>query len=114
MKTKLFVAALSVCFYLLFVAGFSLADNNGHISRVLSELGLTGITETTSLASSQVYASNLESTVLGNLIDPVPEPRRPKFIDPVPEPRRPKFIDPVPEPKRPKFIDPVPEPKRPK
>jgi|GEM_PF-1791632 len=114
MKTRLFVAAISVCLYLLFVAGFSLADNNGHIPRVLSELGLTDNTEITSLASSQAYASNSESMVLGNLIDPVPEPRRPKLIDPVPEPRRPKFIDPVPEPRRPKFIDPVPEPRRPK
>ncbi len=113
MKTKLFIAALSVFMYLLLLVGFTVADSEHFIPQALASLGLTNSSETATLTSAQVYASVSETRIYGNFMDPVPEPKRPTFMDPVPEPKRPTFMDPVPEPKRPTFMDPVPEPKRP-
>lgn len=90
MKKRLFAAVVSLFFYIIFVVSFSMADNSGQIPQVLSKVGLTN-----NFADAQILDVNL--------IDPTPDPRRPKgnLIDPTPDPRRPK-IDPTPDPRRPK------------
>lgn len=99
MKKKLFVSAVAVLLYSLFIISFTLADSQGQISKVLTKVGLSNSSDLTSVHS--------DNSINGNLIDPIPLPKidpipRPK-IDPIPRPK----IDPIPRPK----IDPIPRPK---
>ncbi len=74
MKKKLFAVAMVVLLYSLLVVVFTVADNRGVISQALSDIGLSNDTAIASPTSSQVQL--LESN--GSLIDPLPEPTRPR------------------------------------
>ncbi|MFQ5865639.1 MAG: hypothetical protein ACE5IW_10455 [bacterium] len=76
MKNKLFAVAMVVLLYVFFVVAFSMADNQGLVSKVLSDVGLSSASAMPSTSSSP----NLESAISskGSLIDPLPDPIRPR------------------------------------
>jgi hypothetical protein len=96
MKKKLFVSAIVLSIYTLCIIGFSLADSQGTITKIVDQVGL----------------SNSELGIKQHGLDPVPDPPRPlterltqTTSDPVLQPiqtaGKQHGLDPVPDPPRP-------------
>ena len=75
MKKKLFAVAMVLLLYCVFIVLFAMVDNQGRVSKVLSNMGLIDDSARASPSSSQ---ENLLATkIKGNIIDPTPDPPRP-------------------------------------
>lgn len=76
MKKKLFAVAMVVLLYSFFVVAFSIADNQGQISKVLSDVGLSNASTGTTPSTIQNDLSGSDISSLA--IDPLPDPTRPR------------------------------------
>lgn len=78
MKNKLFAVAMVVLLYSFFVLAFTVADTQGMISQVLTKAGLSNDAAVASSSSGQAEVLESDVSPSGNLIDPMPEPIRPR------------------------------------
>ena len=75
MKKKLFAVAMVLLLYCVFIVLFTMADSQGMVSQVLSNMGLIDDSARASPSSSQ--EDFLATKIKGTFSDPTPEPPRP-------------------------------------
>jgi hypothetical protein len=78
MKEKLFAVAMVVLLYSFFVVAFTMADNHGLISNVLNDVGISSSSAMATPSINQGESSGLDASLKSNLIDPMPDPIRPR------------------------------------
>lgn len=78
MKKKLFAVAIVLSLYTFFILIFTMADNEGLVSQILSNVGLINASAIASPSLGQDKLLNHGILLKENLIDPIPDPSTPR------------------------------------